>query len=43
MIESHTNLDGRSDVNRGDTNLINLRPSNSNIINNVYSQQDNFF
>lgn len=43
MVESHTNLDGRSDVNRGIHNLINLRPSNTNLFNPVYNQQDNFF
>jgi hypothetical protein len=43
MLESHTNLDGRSDVNRGTSNLLNLRPSNTNLFNPVYNQQDNFF
>lgn len=43
MLESHTNLDGRSDINRGTTNLLNLRPSNTNLFNPVYNQQDNFF
>lgn len=42
MLESHTNLDGRCDVNRGIHNLINTRPSNT-IYNDVYSQKDNFF
>lgn len=43
MLESHINLDGRSDVNRGLHNLINTRPSNSNIFNPAYNQTDNFF
>ena len=43
MVESYTNLDGRSDVNRGVNNLLNLRPSNTNLFNPVYNQQDNFF
>ena len=43
MLESYINLDGRSDTNRGDSNLLNLRPSNTNLFNLVYSQQDNFF
>ena len=43
MLESHTNLDGRSDINRGVNNLLNLRPSNTNLFNPVYNQQDNFF
>jgi len=43
MVETHTNIDGRCDINRGTTNLLNVRPYNSNIINQVYSQPDNFF
>ena len=43
MVESHINLDGRSDINRGTHNLLNLRPSNTNLFNPVYNQQDNFF
>ena len=42
MLESHTNLDGRSDINRGVHNLLNTRPSNT-VFNDVYSQKDNFF
>lgn len=42
MLESHVNLDGRCDVNRGLHNLLNTRPHNT-IFNNVYSQEDNFF
>ena len=42
MLESHQNLDGRCDVNRGIHNLLNVRPHNT-IFNNVYSQDDNFF
>lgn len=42
MLESHQNLDGRCDVNRGIHNLLNVRPHNT-IFNNVYSQEDNFF
>lgn len=42
MVESHTNLDGRCDVNRGINNLLNTRPSNT-LFNPVYSQKDNFF
>ena len=42
MLESHKNLDGRCDVNRGIHNLVNVRPSNT-IYNEVYSQKDNFF
>lgn len=42
MLESHNNLDGRCDVNRGINNLLNTRPSNT-MFNPVYSQKDNFF
>jgi hypothetical protein len=42
MLESHQNLDGRCDVNRGIHNLLNVRPHNT-VFNNVYSQEDNFF
>jgi len=42
MLESHKNLDGRCDVNRGTNNLINLRPTNT-MFNQVYSQLNNFF
>ena len=43
MVESHINLDGRSDVNRGLANILNARPTNFDIINRVYSQPDNTF
>lgn len=43
MVETHKNLDGRSDINRGTSNILNARPSNFNLFNDVYSQQDNFF
>lgn len=39
MLETHLNLDGRQDVNRGIGNMVNFRPSNTNILNRVYSQQ----
>jgi len=42
MLESHDNLDGRCDINRGLNNLLNLRPMNT-IFNRNYSQKDNFF
>lgn len=40
--ESHVNLDGRYDRNRGYTNKI-VSPANFNLMNNVYSQHDNYF
>ena len=43
MVETHQNLDGRCDVNRGVTNLINARPNNFNLFNDVYNQTDNLF
>lgn len=43
MCETHINIDGRYDKNRGmDSNLY-VRPTNFNLINPVYSQLDNFF
>ena len=43
MVESHINLDGRCDVNRGPTHLNLKRPTNTNLMNEVYSQKDNVF
>lgn len=43
MVESHINLDGRCDVNRGTENLLNVRPTNFNLINSAYTQSDNLF
>lgn len=43
MVETHINLDGRCDVNRGTNNLLNARPNNFDIINTGYTQTDKFF
>ena len=43
MLETRTNIDGRYDRNRGQINNLNMSPVNFNLINKVYSQQDNFF
>lgn len=43
MVESHINLDGRCDVNRGNNNLLNARPTNFGLINPSYTQADNVF
>lgn len=43
MVESHTNVDGRCDINKGTSNILNARPTNFNIQNQVYSQKDNIF
>ena len=43
MLETHVNIDGRYDRNRGQLNNLNMSPQNFNLINPVYSQVDNFF
>ena len=43
MLETHVNIDGRYDRNRGQLSNINMSPRNFNLINPVYSQVDNFF
>ncbi len=43
MVESHVNLDGRYDRNRGQDSNLYMSPENFNVINHVYSQLDNFF
>ena len=43
MCETHVNIDGRYDANRGQINSVNMSPQNFNLINPVYSQKDNFF
>lgn len=42
-LESYTNLDGRYDRNRGKIDNTNISPENFNLVNNVYSQRNNFF
>ena len=41
MLETHVNIDGRCDKNRGQ--LTNVSPRNFNLMNPVYSQLNNFF
>lgn len=43
MCETHVNLDGRYDRNRGQLSNFAITPANFNLINDVYNQQDNFF
>lgn len=43
MCETRVNIDGRYDKNRGQLSNINMSPTNFNLINEVYSQKDNFF
>ncbi len=43
MCETRVNIDGRYDRNRGQINNFAMTPTNFNLMNDVYSQQDNFF
>ncbi len=43
MLETRVNIDGRYDRNRGQLSNINMSPTNFNLLNMVYTQQDNFF
>lgn len=43
MCETRINLDGRYDRNRGLQSNLNISPQNFNLLNKVYSQQDNIF
>lgn len=43
MCETRVNLDGRYDRNRGQTSNLAITPENFNKVNDVYSQQNNFF
>lgn len=43
MCETRVNLDGRYDRNRGQTSNFAITPSNFNLMNDVYSQENNFF
>ena len=43
MCETRVNLDGRYDRNRGQVNNFAVTPTNFNLMNDVYSQQNNFF
>ena len=43
MCETRINIDGRYDRNRGQTSNFAITPSNFNLMNNVYSQHNNFF
>lgn len=43
MCETHINMDGRCDVNRGINKILDMSPLNFNLMNEAYSQQDNFF
>lgn len=43
MCETRVNIDGRYDKNRGQTNNLSMTPTNFNLLNTAYSQQNNFF
>lgn len=43
MCETRVNIDGRYDRNRGKLSNLTMSPQNFNLINEVYSQKDNFF
>ena len=43
MLETRVNIDGRYDRNRGQVNNLNMSPQNFNLLNMVYTQQNNFF
>lgn len=43
MCESRVNLDGRTDRNRFQKNNLDMSPQNFNLMNDVYSQLNNFF
>lgn len=42
MVESHINLDGRTDINRGATKLASIDLNKFGLINRAYSQADDF-
>lgn len=43
MCETRVNIDGRYDRNRGQTSNFSITPGNFNLMNDVYSQPNNFF
>ena len=43
MVETHVNLEGRYDRNRGQINNTNMSSINFNLMNPAYTQLDNFF
>lgn len=43
MCESHVNMDGRYDKNRGQLDNTNMSPVNFNLLNPIYNQRANFF
>ena len=43
MCETRVNIEGRYDRNRGQLSNLTMTPTNFNLINDVYSQKNNFF
>lgn len=43
MCETRVNIDGRYDRNRGQASNFSVTPENFNLVNDVYSQPNNFF
>lgn len=43
MCETRINIDGRYDTQRGLSSNLNIRPENFNLLNPVYTQNNNFF
>ena len=43
MCETRVNIDGRYDRNRGQTSNFSITPENFNLMNDVYTQPNNFF
>lgn len=43
MCETRVNIDGRYDKNRGQVSNLVMTPENFNLVNDVYSQRNNFF
>lgn len=43
MCETRVNIDGRYDRNRGQTSNFSITPENFNLMNDAYSQPNNFF
>lgn len=43
MCETRVNIDGRYDKNRGQDSNLYMSPTNFNLMNQVYSQEDTFF
>lgn len=43
MVETHINIDGRYDRNRGQESNLQMSPTNFNLTNDIYNQKDNFF